>query len=305
VEIVSGRIQRLWAESLDDQTGAVKGNLREIAGLIQRGFGLATEQAEKAVNRWQKEHQPIATLHAQGDRFNALMADHWATAKAHIDDARVDLADRREAVEADIDLLISRLQTRFNATPWADFNWRNRVYGNPLDGLGYNVVADDGLRAGAQLRPHYSGQSAIEGLDLPDLGADMAVYAFVGIPGNISVGGRVMRDISSQTEGTTYYASASHQRLTRIGLLQSTLYERGGDARSNDAYFGVDADAASVTGLTPYAPGSGVRNVGVAFLMLTPIGDHWAVATFANAERAMGDVADSPLIQARDEQGGF
>ena len=60
-----------------------------------------------------------------------------------------------------------------------------------------------------------------------------------------------------------------------------------------------------MTGLTPYAPGSGVRNVGVAFLMLTPIGDHWAVATFANAERAMGDVADSPLIQARDEQGGF
>ncbi|MCV0415764.1 MAG: MipA/OmpV family protein [Brevundimonas sp.] len=65
-----------------------------------------------------------------------------------------------------------------------------------------------------------------------------------------------------------------------------------------------------MTGLTPYAPGSGVRNTGVAFLMLTPIGDRWAVATFANAERAMSDVADSPLIQARDEQemaiaGGF
>ena len=203
-----------------------------------------------------------------------------------------------------------REANRVNATPWADFNWRNRVYGNPLDGLGYNIVADDGLRAGVQLRPHYCGKSAIEGLDLPDLGADMAVYGFVRIPGNISVGGRVMRDISGQTDGTTYYASASHQGVTRIGLLQSTLYARGGDARSNDAYVGVDADAASVTGLTPYAPGSGVRNTGVAFLMLTPIGDRWAVATFANAERAMSDVADSPLIQARDEQemaiaGGF
>ena len=44
-----------------------------------------------------------------------------------------------------------------------------------------------------------------------------------------------------------------------------------------------------MTGLTPYAPGSGVRNVGVAFLMLTPIGDHWAVATFANAERVRNE----------------
>ena len=46
-KIISGRIQRLWAESLDDQTGAIKGNLREIAGLVQREFGLAAEQTEE------------------------------------------------------------------------------------------------------------------------------------------------------------------------------------------------------------------------------------------------------------------
>ena len=115
-KIISGRIQRLWAESLDDQTGAIKGNLREIAGLVQREFGLAAEQTEEAMNRWQKEHQPVATLQAQGDRFNTVMADRWAAAKAQVDDARADLADRREAVEADIDLLVSRLQTRFDLT---------------------------------------------------------------------------------------------------------------------------------------------------------------------------------------------
>ena len=68
------------------------------------------------MNRWQKEHQPVATLQAQGDRFNTVMADRWAAAKAQVDDARADLADRREAVEADIDLLVSRLQTRFDLT---------------------------------------------------------------------------------------------------------------------------------------------------------------------------------------------
>jgi outer membrane protein len=188
---------------------------------------------------------------------------------------------------------------RINATPWADFNWRDRVYGNPLDGLGYNVVKQETVRAGVQIRPHYSGASDLEGLARPDLGADLAAYGFVRLPGNVSVGGRIMRDVSGQTEGTDYYASASNQMVTRVGLLQSTAYLRGGNGRSNNAYFGIDADAAAATGLPAYRPGSGLQNVGVAFLMLTPVGDRWAIATLLNAERAVGDVADSPLIQAQ------
>lgn len=191
---------------------------------------------------------------------------------------------------------------RMNLTPWGDFNWRDRAYGNPLDGLGYNIVKQDAVRAGVQVRPHYSGNSAIEGLELPDLGADLAVYGFVRLPGDVSVGGRIMRDVSGQTDGTSYFASASNQRVTPVGLLQTTAYLSGGDARSNNAYFGIDAEAAKATGLRPHQPGAGLQNVGVALLLLTPLGDRWAVATFLNAERAVGSVADSPLVQARDNQ---
>lgn len=191
---------------------------------------------------------------------------------------------------------------RLSFTPWGDFNWRDRIYGNPLDGLGYNVVKTDKVRAGVQLRPHYSGQSTIDGLELPDLGADLAVYGFVRVPGNISIGGRVMRDVRGQTDGTDYYFSVANQSVTPVGLLLSTLYLRGGDAKSNNAYLGVDTAEAEATGLQPYAPGAGLQNVGVAFLMMTPIGDKWAIGSFLNAERALGDVADSPLIQARKRE---
>lgn len=191
---------------------------------------------------------------------------------------------------------------RLTFTPWGDFNWRDRVYGNPLDGLGYNVVKTDRVRAGLQLRPHYSGQSTIKGLELPDLGADLAVYGFVRVPGDISIGGRIMRDVRGQTDGTDYYFSAAKQSVTPVGLLVSTLYLRGGDAKSNDAYLGVSEDEAAATGLDPYMPGAGLQNVGLAFLMMTPIGDKWAIGSFLNAERALGDVADSPLIQARKRE---
>jgi len=36
--------------------------------------------------------------------------------------------------------------------------------------------------------------------------------------------------------------------------------------------------------------------------MMTPIRKHYAIATFINAERALGDVADSPLIQMKQNQ---
>ena len=132
------------------------------------------------------------------------------------------------------------------------------------------------------------------------LGANIGLTLLIGVPVAI-VSWYVGAFLVSQALG----------RRVHVDIPTSLFGEINGgrDITSADAD-GVDADAASVTGLTPYAPGSGVRNVGVAFLMLTPIGDHWAVATFANAERAMSDVADSPLIQARDEQemaiaGGF
>src|SRR4051812_16975128 len=41
------------------------------------------------------------------------------------------------------------------ALPYIGFNWRDRVYFNPVQGLGYNVVRDDGLRVGLLVRPRF------------------------------------------------------------------------------------------------------------------------------------------------------
>lgn len=188
---------------------------------------------------------------------------------------------------------------KLNFTPWGDFTLGDRLYGNPLDGLGYNVVNQDAFHAGVQLRPRYSGQSPNQALQLPDTGVDAALYAFARVPGNVSIGGRLMRDVSGQTDSLAWFGSVANQHLTPIGLLQSSLYVRGGDAKANNAYFGVSPQEGAALRIPAYRVGSGVQNAGVVFLLLTPLGEHWAVATMANAERALGDVADSPLIQAR------
>ncbi|MFN7127932.1 MAG: MipA/OmpV family protein, partial [Brevundimonas sp.] len=130
--------------------------------------------------------------------------------------------------------------------PWVSANYRDVVYVNAIDGLGWNAVKTDDFRAGLQLRPRFSPED-IEGLDLdrPDFGADVAAYAFKRLPGNIVVGGRVSRDVSDVSEGTEYYASVGHQRVTPIGLMNVSVYARGGDAKLADAYYGVSAAEAA------------------------------------------------------------
>ncbi|MFT4076698.1 MAG: MipA/OmpV family protein [Asticcacaulis sp.] len=192
---------------------------------------------------------------------------------------------------------------KVNAIPWIDFNYKNRFYGDALNGVGYNLILRDRLRAGVQIRPHFGGNAdGLEGLEVPGLGADLAGYAFYRVGENFSLGGRLMHDVSNVSNGSSLFLSAGHQDITRVGLLQTLVYTRFGDRKTNQAYYGIDESEAAATGLSPYEVGAGAQNVGIAFLMMTPIKKHYAIATFLNAERALGDVADSPLIQLKQNK---
>lgn len=192
---------------------------------------------------------------------------------------------------------------KVNVIPWAGFNYKNRVYGDALNGVGYNAILRERLRAGFQIRPHFGGNAnGLEGLDVPGFGADLAGYAFYRVGGNFSLGGRLMHDVSGVSNGSSLMLSVGHQDITPVGLLQTLVYTRFGDRKTNQAYYGIEASEAAATGLSAYEVGSGPQNAGIAFLMMTPIRKHYAIATFINAERALGDVADSPLIQMKQNQ---
>ena len=191
--------------------------------------------------------------------------------------------------------------SKTNVVPWVSANYRDIVYFTPVDGLGWNAVKTDQFRVGVQLRPRFEADD-IEGLELdrPDFGADLGAYAFTRLPGNIVVGGRVSRDVTDVTEGTEYYASVSHQRVTPVGLLNGSLYVRGGDEKLADAYYGVSAAEAAANDIEAYSPGSGLQGAGVAVFLLAPLNDKWGVGGLLNYERRLGDIADSPLSQSDD-----
>lgn len=184
------------------------------------------------------------------------------------------------------------------AVPYIAANWRDRLYFSPFEGLGWNVVRTPTLRAGVQLRPRFEADD-IEGLELerPDFAVDAAAYAYQRLPGNVVVGARVSRDISDVSEGTEYQASVGHQRVTGFGLLNASVYVRGGDRKLADAYYGVSTAEATANGVSAWAPDGGLQGAGATALLIVPFRDAWAAGGLVNYERRLGDVADSPLSQ--------
>jgi len=181
----------------------------------------------------------------------------------------------------------------FNFTAWGSASYRDIVYANGLDGLGWNAIKRDGFHAGVQLRPRFAAGD-IDGMDRPDLGADAALYAFKRLPGNIVVGGRIQHDATGDDAGLEYYGSVSHQRVTPIGLLQTMAYMRGGSDERVQRYYGVTAQEAANAAFTP---SGGLSAAGAAALLAVPIGDRYGVGAFFNYEQRLGDIKDSPLIE--------
>ena len=186
----------------------------------------------------------------------------------------------------------------FTATAWGSASYRDVVYANGLDGLGWNAVKRDDFRAGVQLRPRFSA-GEIEGstLDRPDLGADAALYAYKRLPGNVVVGGRIQHDVTGDDAGLEYYASVGHQRVTRVGLLQTTAYARGGNDERVQRYYGVSAVEAPGSGFAAFAPSGGLSGVGAVALLAVPIGDRFGMGGFINYEQRLGDIKNSPMIE--------
>ncbi|HAD85269.1 MAG TPA: structural protein MipA [Brevundimonas sp.] len=184
----------------------------------------------------------------------------------------------------------------FNFTAWGSASYRDIVYANGLDGLGWNAIKRDGFHAGVQLRPRFAAGD-IDGMDRPDLGADAALYAFKRLPGNIVVGGRIQHDATGDDAGLEYYGSVSHQRVTPIGLLQTMAYMRGGSDERVQRYYGVTSQEAANTDYAAFTPSGGLSAAGAAALLAVPIGDRYGVGAFFNYEQRLGDIKDSPLIE--------
>jgi MipA family protein len=187
------------------------------------------------------------------------------------------------------------------ALPYIGFSWRDRVYFNPVQGLGYNMVRKEDLRIGVLVRPRFGRDAddnrALDGFEDIDTAVEAGVTVEKRLGGGWTLGGRFTHDVSDVHGGAVGLLGLSRTQKTPLGLLIAGGELRMADDNYSQSYFGVTPRQAAASGRSPYRAGGGLQAAGVNALLFTPLGKAGGVLTFVGYERLLDDAADSPLVR--------
>lgn len=183
------------------------------------------------------------------------------------------------------------------ASPW--ILWRN---------AGFSKSGQDGPRQGFSVSPSF-------GIVGPrDADDDDALLGMAEIDRSYEIGGKVSYSLGA----TTAYASlrrgfGGHEGLVgAAGLkyrtdindrftLWSGLEVDYANGRYNQTYFGVSAADAVTSGYAAYDIGGGINKVAAKLEARYALSDRTALLGELEYGRLVGDAADSPLVQDRDQ----
>jgi outer membrane scaffolding protein for murein synthesis (MipA/OmpV family) len=141
---------------------------------------------------------------------------------------------------------------------------------------------------------------------LPEIDVAVEAGGFVGYrfggdqhgQGAVQMELSVVHDVSGTHDGLIATASASYTALRRAdSFLSLDVQTSWANADHNRTYFGVLPADALRSGLAPYRPGSGFRDVGAGLTAGHYFDRHFGVIGRLGANYLVGDAADSPVAE--------
>ena len=202
-----------------------------------------------------------------------------------------------------------------NLVPSIRISYGERFTASVEDGLKYNLIQTDKIKAGPLARLEFgreedgSGTFRISGGDTDDL------VGLGDIDTTVSLGGFIdytMGNIVASAQAGQ--AIGGHDGFSgEIGLRYKgraqfngppVFYSVGpklsfGDASYMNAYFGVNSAQSAASGLGVYQAGGGLTSYGVSGAAILPLSQNIAVTLIASYDRLAGDAADATLVQER------
>ena len=116
----------------------------------------------------------------------------------------------------------------------------------------------------------------------------------------MSVGLKAAKDVNDGHDGSLVTASLGYNRP----VFESFIWSLGtsvsyADDNYMNAYFDIDADNASRSGLARFDAEGGIKDVGLSTSLSHKLGESWNVAGRVSYTRLVGDAADSPVVDDR------
>jgi outer membrane protein len=202
-----------------------------------------------------------------------------------------------------------------SAVPYIRITKGERFTATIEDGARYTVVNSNGFQAGPLAKINFgrdedgSGNFLIDGDDTQDL------LGLGDIDTTVEIGGFVEYDFDKfalSAEGVK--GLGGHDGVIgRIGLRYKNrltgygpplIYSIGpsidfGDDRYVGAYFGVDPDQSTASGLPEFDARGGILSYGVGGTAILPLTETISATFIVSYKRLSGDAADAPLVTER------
>ena len=187
---------------------------------------------------------------------------------------------------------------------------RKRVKFRGLDDIRIRVLGGERFQVGAVTgyitKRDQDDGDLLRGLGDIDGGLVLGAYSAFTL-GAFTLDAAILEKVTGDDAGPEYRfgIETSHQVTDRV-----RLGVRVGTTLASDdymqTYFGVTAaqSARSRAGLPVYTPDGGIKDVFVAVGSSVDLNDRWLLKAGARYGRLLGDAADSPVIETKDQVSG-
>lgn len=197
---------------------------------------------------------------------------------------------------------VSPLVSLGKVGPAARFSSRN-------DNISLALIDNGGFRAGAVgkfLFERDDGTSDdLKGLDPVRFGGEIGAFAEVYPTDWLRVRGEVRQGIRSHDGVVGDIAVDAFMDVTpkiRVSGGPRLVFASGDYF---DAYYGVTPEESAKSGLATYAPGSGIKSVGIGGAVTWQTTDRVTTSLFGEYARLVGPAADSSLVKERGSENQF
>jgi len=191
----------------------------------------------------------------------------------------------------------------FGFGPNISATWRNTIFYRGKS-LGVNIIRQKNLKAGLiaarAAKRKEDDNDKLEGLG--DVDGGIEVGGFVSYKNNswrYMAEGR--QEVDSGHEGALLELSVGKNLPLATPLV---FVELGTTLASDDymeSFFGVDSQQSANSGLKKYNAGAGIKDVNLSISAGYPLTDRWRVAVMVEYKRLLGDAADSPIVDDKNQ----
>lgn len=177
------------------------------------------------------------------------------------------------------------------------------------DNISLALLDDGGLRAGLAGKFIWSRDSStddrLRGLSPVKLGGEAGVFAEMYPTEFARVRAEVRHGLRSHDGVVIDVAADAFFDVTEDVRVSGGPRATWASKRYHNAYYGVDASEAALSGLGEYSPGSGFKSVGLGGAITWKATDALETSVFAEYSRLVGPAGNSTLVKERGSKNQF